>query len=190
MLVPRTLSQQQFKRSVRSFATLRYQDTGYPSYPQPAARIPLEPLHARALPPLEKPPQPERLPLPPTPPVSVDPVISKHFHVSTHLVPAAYPRLTPYVPAVPLPTFSKDKAQYKASVEKTLDGIMGWRMKQWSGELDHMPPNRNLLWNCIKRFVRKESSRGSGSPVTLFVAHSNGFPKEVGASGAVQDSSR
>ncbi|KIP03855.1 hypothetical protein PHLGIDRAFT_25908 [Phlebiopsis gigantea 11061_1 CR5-6] len=152
MLVPRTLSQQQFKRS---------------------------PLHARALPPLEKPPQPEHLPLPPTPPVSVDPVISKHFHVSTHLVPAAYPRLTPYVPAVPLPTFSKDKAQYKASVEKTLDGIMGWRMKQWSGELDHMPPNRNLLWNCIKRFVRKESSRGSGSPVTLFVAHSNGFPKEM-----------
>lgn len=185
MPVPRTLSQQQFKRSVRSFATFRYQDARYPSYLQPAARIALEPLHARALPPLETPPKPERLPLPPTPSLPVDPAISKHFHVSTHLVPAAYPRLTPYVPPVPLPKFSKDKEQYKAAVEETLNEIVGWRLKQWSGELDHMPPNRNLLWNCIKRFVRKGPSRGSGNPVTLFVAHSNGFPKEVSASSVV-----
>ena len=41
------------------------------------------------------------------------------------------------------------------------------------------PLNRALLWNCIKRFVKKERTKGSSKPVTLFIAHANGFPKEV-----------
>lgn len=166
------------RRPVRAVSTM-VTTSGNPSYPQPSPPIALEPLQPRSLPPLERPPLPEHLPSPPTPPVPIDPIFSKYFDISTHIVPAAYPRLTPHVPAVSPPAFSKDKTQFQASVENTLNEVIGWRVKQWKGELDRLPPNRALLWNCIKRFVKKDPTKGSGKAVTLFIAHANGFPKEV-----------
>lgn len=178
-LLLRSLPKRRSARTASTMANRGHSTTGNPSYPQPSPPIALEPLQPRSLPPLERPPQPEHLPSPPTPLGPVDPIFSKYFDVSTHIVPAAYPRLTPHVPAVSPPAFSKDKAQFQASVENTLNEIIGWRVKQWKGELGHLPPNKALFWNCIKRFVKKEPTKGIGKPVTLFIAHANGFPKEV-----------
>lgn len=150
-----------------------------PSYLKPASTVPLEPVKPRPLPPLEVPSLPEHLPLPLSPPEPVDPILSKYYDVSTHLVPAAYPRLTPYIPPPTAPRFSADKDEFKASVESTLNEILGWKLKQWNGELDGLEPDRALFWNCIKRFVKKDASKTAARPLTLFFAHANGFPKEV-----------
>ncbi|RXW19272.1 hypothetical protein EST38_g6587 [Candolleomyces aberdarensis] len=36
-----------------------------------------------------------------------------------------------------------------------------------------------VLWNCINRYVRKDLSPSNRTGLTLFVAHANGFPKEI-----------
>lgn len=149
------------------------------SYPKPTSTVPLELIQPRPLPPLERLSLPDQLPLPPSSVGPVDPVLSRYFSVSTHLVPAAHPRLTPPVPPPSPPKFSTDKAEFKSAVENTLDEILGWRVKQWKGELDTLEPNRTVLWNCVKRFVKKDPSKISSRPLTLFFAHANGFPKEV-----------
>jgi len=37
---------------------------------------------------------------------------------------------------------------------------------------------QKILWNCINRYVKRDGVGKTG--VTLFFAHANGFPKEVG----------
>lgn len=151
-----------------------------PSFPLPSSPLAIHELQPRPLPPVRAPEHVGPLPPLPSPPRPAHPVIAKRYKLSTHLVPAAYPRLTPDVPAPTPPAFSTDKAQWKASVENTLNEILGARIKQWSGELSTHKASTTLLWNCIDRYVRRDTARStSGKPVTLFFAHANGFPKEV-----------
>ncbi|KAI6015280.1 Alpha/Beta hydrolase protein [Pisolithus orientalis] len=35
------------------------------------------------------------------------------------------------------------------------------------------------LWNCVNRYVRTDRCNTAGTGLTLFVAHANGFPKEI-----------
>ena len=153
-----------------------------PSYPIPPRPLDLQPLRIRALPPLLAPPLPTQLPALPCGQRRAAAALAAHYTLSTHLVPAAHPRLTPDVPAPPPPVWSADKAQYQASVQRTLDEILRARRMQWAGELP-AEGSRTLLWNCIDRYVRKEGARQDTGrpPVTLFCAHANGFPKEVRA---------
>jgi hypothetical protein len=37
--------------------------------------------------------------------------------------------------------------------------------------------SRQLLWNCVNRYVKNGMNEQGG--LTLFFAHANGFPKEV-----------
>lgn len=100
------------------------------------------------------------------------------FTLTTHLVPAAFPRSTPDVPLPTLPTWSADKQQWKASVLATADEIASMRYKQWNGDL-HLPPSRKPLWVCVNRYARKDPQSGSDKGITLFFAHANGLHKEV-----------
>ncbi|GJE99575.1 alpha/beta hydrolase [Phanerochaete sordida] len=152
----------------------------YPSYPIPPRPLELQPLRIRALPPLLAPPLPAQLPRLPCGQRRAAAEIAVHYELSTHLVPAAHPRLTPDVPAPPPPVWSADKAQYQASVQRTLDAILRARRQQWAGELP-AEGSRTLLWNCIDRYVRRKGARQDTGrpPVTLFCAHANGFPKET-----------
>ena len=69
-------------------------------------------------------------------------------------------------------------------MRKATDIVLSTKEKQWQGQLDSLPPNDRPLWNCVNRYVRKglgSSSAGARQKgVTLFLAHPNGFPKEVG----------
>lgn len=161
------------------------ESAAYPTYPQPPRPVELQPLQPRPLEPLLAPrPQPSHLPQLPCPQRRADPSIAKHYDLTTHLVPAAYPRLTPDVPEPAPPAWSADKAQFQASVQRSLDEILGARLKQWAGSLPG-EGCRTLLWNCVDRYVRRDGSRGGvvgRPPVTLLFAHANGFPKEVSGS--------
>ncbi|KAL1948465.1 hypothetical protein VTO73DRAFT_12540 [Trametes versicolor] len=103
------------------------------------------------------------------------------FTLSTHLVPCASPRTTPDMPLPPLPKWSPNKDEFKASVKKTAETILDVKEKQWRGELDHLPLGRKPMWNCVNRYVRKPHASGSdpANGLTLFCAHANGFPKEI-----------
>ncbi|KAH9948107.1 hypothetical protein B0H21DRAFT_821288 [Amylocystis lapponica] len=145
------------------------------SYPRPSVPPPSErPLPARPLRPLEPPPHTDRPALPSPQRRSL---LHPSFALTTHLVPAAFPRTTPVAPAPVLPTWSPDKAQWQAAVARTAEGL--FKRKRPHNELDE-PLNRNALWVCLNRYHRKgRESPGAAKGVTLFVAHANGFPKEI-----------
>jgi hypothetical protein len=120
-------------------------------------------------------------------------VIEEWFTLSTHLLPAAFPRSGPDVPypegcdadGLVIPEVEggpgaakKLRAETGVKVRKALFEI---NKKQWLGEL----PGRSEkpLWGCVNRFVRKvpvgkDQERGR-KRVTLLLAHGNGFGKEV-----------
>ncbi|TBU22440.1 alpha/beta-hydrolase [Dichomitus squalens] len=110
-------------------------------------------------------------------------LLDEWYTLSTHLVPAAYPRITPYIPPPALPQWTPNKEEYKAAVRNTTDAVISTKEKQWQGQLDSLNPNDRPLWNCVNRYVRKGfgSSVVGARPkgVTLFLAHPNGFPKEI-----------
>ena len=80
--------------------------SSYPRLPTPYA---IRPLQVRPLLPLEVPQLPEHLPALPSPPRRVHPAIAPHYALATHLVPAAYPRISPPLPPLPPPAFSTDR---------------------------------------------------------------------------------
>ncbi|KAH9927946.1 alpha/beta-hydrolase [Epithele typhae] len=99
------------------------------------------------------------------------------FALSTHLVPAAWPRTTPEVPLLELPTWTPDKDAFRAAVRKTTTTLMQTTEEHWKGELDALPRNERPMWSCVNRYVRKGLKEANG--VTLFCAHANGFSKEL-----------
>ncbi|KAI0800323.1 alpha/beta-hydrolase [Fomes fomentarius] len=136
-------------------------------------------VNPKPLNPLETPPAPTPS-LPSLPSQPRKSLIDKWYTLSTHLVPAAHPRTTPFVPVPPLPQWTLDKAGFKNSVEKTVDALIGTKEALWRGQLNDLSPNRKPMWNCVNRYLRKRSaSSGRRNGVTLFMCHANGFPKEI-----------
>ena len=105
-------------------------------------------------------------------------LLEEWYTLSTHLVPAAYPRETPYLPVPALPRWTPNKDEFRAAVRKTVGDILSTKERQWKGDFDSLPPNDRPLWNCVNRYVRK-GLKGTGNGTTLFLSHPNGFPKEV-----------
>ncbi|KAI0717896.1 alpha/beta-hydrolase [Cerioporus squamosus] len=134
--------------------------------------------HPRPLKPLESPPRDLKTPQIPTP--SRTSLLDEWYTLSTHIIPAAYPRITPYVPLPPLPQWTPNKDEFKAAVRRTVDELNGAKVAQWTGKLDNLEPNRRPMWHCINRYVRKGlRAEDARKGVTLFMAHANGFPKEI-----------
>lgn len=121
--------------------------------------------------PLRSPPEPLRYPALPSPPRHDR--FTSSYTVTTHLVPAAFPRSSPFVP---LPAFP---------VHETKDERAA-RIQRFTGELlslqaQHVPDQsgtqQTVLWNVLNRYVRK--GIGGGSGLTLLMLHANGLHKEV-----------
>ena len=121
-------------------------------------------------------------------------IIDEWFTLSTHIVPAAFPRSGPDVPypeglcdadgLVAPKVDGGPAAAKKARVElgvKVRNALYGITKKHWLGELPGH--SEKPLWGCVNRFVRKapvsrEEERGR-KRVTLLLVHGNGFGKEV-----------
>ena len=105
------------------------------------------------------------------------------YTLSTHIIPSAYPRVAPDAPPLePIPAGLSKEAR-KAFVAEQTDVLAraheGARVGEATGT--------SLLWNCVNRYVLRDGAgKGQnalkGNGLTLFFAHANGFPKEVGIS--------
>jgi len=119
--------------------------------------------------------------------------IDQWFTLSTHIVPAAFPRSGPDVPypdgcdadGLVIPTTEGGPAAAKKAKKETgvkvREALYGITKKHWLGELPGY--SEKPFWACVNRFVRKvpiagDSGRGR-KRVTLLLAHGNGFGKEV-----------
>lgn len=144
---------------------------------RPPSVIPNIPsIHPRQLVSLQPPP-PDRLQKirPQLPSPSRQPNFSDVYTLTTHIIPAAYPRVSP---DAPLPTKAPesgiDKAERGKICARSAQDLLGRRQRH----ADHpLKGSDKLLWNCINRYVKKGLNNGNG--LTLFFAHANGFPKEV-----------
>ncbi|KAJ7709674.1 Alpha/beta hydrolase family-domain-containing protein [Mycena rosella] len=138
-----------------------------PDSPRAATRTSYPPL----LPIYPPPPSALPTPLPSAPPPQ--PFPNPAYTVSTHLVPAAYLRSTPPAPPPPPPAAaSAPKAERQAQNALRV----AWVAAQAAG-----PRGRHarVLWSAVNRYVRTDAADGRGAGRTLFLAHANGFPKEV-----------
>ena len=121
--------------------------------------------------PLRSPPEPLRYPPLPCPP--------RHHHftasytVTTHLIPAAFPRFSPFVPLPPFP-IHETKEERAAHIQRLTGELL-------SLEAQHVPDQsgtqQTVLWSVLNRYVRK--SIGGGNGLTLLLLHANGLHKEV-----------
>jgi hypothetical protein len=98
------------------------------------------------------------------------------YTVSTHLVPAACPRLTPDIPLPAAPEFSTNASERKRNFRQAETEILKLHELFVQGKLSG-EGSEKILWNCVNRYARKATARENG--LTLFLAHANGFPKEV-----------
>ncbi|KAG0704157.1 Alpha/Beta hydrolase protein [Suillus ampliporus] len=116
---------------------------------------------------LEKPP----LPSPPR-----NELFNDNYIVSTHLVPAACPRLTPDIPLPVVPQFSTNASERRQEIQQLAAEITErqdrYAQGTLSGERSEKP-----LWNCVNRYAKRVQDGRKG--LTLFLAHANGFPKEI-----------
>jgi len=152
------------------------------SYPQCALST-SEKITLRDLLPIYPPPEPLECPPLPSPPRK--PAFNAPYILSTHLVPAAYLRTTrpTPVPASPPPDISKEARNQ--ILEKAFQTLLAAQSRR-ANVTDGYP---RVLWNCLNRYVKKgskieprstsNSKNSIGGGVTLFLAHANGFPKEV-----------
>ncbi|KAG2159382.1 Alpha/beta hydrolase family-domain-containing protein [Suillus bovinus] len=103
-------------------------------------------------------------------------LFNDNYVVSTHLVPAGCPRLTPDIPLPVLPNFSTNSAERKRDIEQLLAEINERQARFVSGELGG-ERSEKPLWNCVNRYTKRVQDGRRG--LTLFFAHANGFPKEI-----------
>ena len=56
-----------------------------------------------------------------------------------------------------------------------------WLLEARPKDADSSVGYKRVLWNCVNRYYRIDSGRRRthGRGLTLFIAHANGFPKEV-----------
>jgi hypothetical protein len=150
------------------------------SYPPPPCTIPWS-SEKRPLIPIIDPP-PSSTPLPQIPPKRSNPsALGEWYTLTTHVVPAAFPRTTPDIdwPAgsnfVPV---SETKQEKRARIQALRDAYFNPKESHWAGHLTGQSEKR--LWCCVDRFVRRDVTVRPGSKrLTLFLAHGIGFPKEV-----------
>ncbi len=140
-----------------------------PQYPTHAdEQVPFVPLL-----PLQSPPEPLQHPTLPCPPRR------HHFNslytVTKHLIPAAFPRSSPFIPLPVIPAH-ETKEERAARVQRYTNELLLLRAQH---VLDQSGTQRKVLWSVLNRYVRK-SIGGGGSGLTLLLLHANGLHKEVG----------
>lgn len=105
------------------------------------------------------------------------------YTYTTHLIPSAYPRMTPDIPEPPTPKDGETKEERKERVGILTKELLELKRKQERGEVLG-EGSRQVLWNCLGRYVRNRNGKSvseKGKGVTLFCAHANGMHKEASA---------
>ena len=122
--------------------------------------------------PLRAPPEPLRYPTLPFP--SRDHRFAGEYTVTTHLIPAAFPRSSPFVP---VPAFNfpdhESRDERGARIELYKNELVSLQSQHGP---DHSGTQPTVLWTALNRYVRK----GNGGGLTLVLLHANGLHKEVG----------
>jgi hypothetical protein len=105
--------------------------------------------------PLWPPPEPPRHP--PLPCSSRDPRLVSRYTVTTHLIPAAFPRASPFIPAPASPPDNESKEERGARVQLYASELL-------SLQAQHGPDNSGtqprVLWSAVNHYVRKGSGGG------------------------------
>ncbi|KAF4562540.1 AB hydrolase superfamily protein [Pleurotus pulmonarius] len=101
------------------------------------------------------------------------------FFVSTHIIPGAWPRSTPYVPIPFTGDYSGAKEGKKQAAIEMQKHIARVRAEVAAPKPEeHSYQGREaLLWIVANRYVKKGPKDGSG--LTLLFVHGNGFNKET-----------
>lgn len=164
-------------------------------YPRPAEPGKFTSVNPRKLLPLREPPAPLLL-YPPILPSEAQQrcnrpsPISTEYALSTHIVPAAYPRVTPFVPlpasfaSLHSSTSRLNKEERKSLSKKITEEIICFKQRQAAGEFPPDEREDRVLWNCVSRYYRRSLLELAGEQerkkrITLFLTHANGFPKET-----------
>ncbi|KAH7911504.1 Alpha/beta hydrolase family-domain-containing protein [Hygrophoropsis aurantiaca] len=101
------------------------------------------------------------------------------FAVSTHIIPAAYPRMVPQIPLPQIPKFSPNAQERKQNINRLAEEIQVRQHMFGQGKLPGQP-SEAMLWNCVNRYFRTDyPPLEEHTGITLFLAHANGFPKEI-----------
>jgi hypothetical protein len=121
--------------------------------------------------PLRPPPEPLSHPSLPCPPR--DHRFTNEYTVTTHLIPAAFPRASPFIP-VPASPNNESKEERRARVQLYASELLSHQAQHEPG---HSGPQSRVLWSVVNRYVRE--GNGGGSGLTLLLLHANGLHKEV-----------
>jgi hypothetical protein len=134
-----------------------------------------EPLPSGSIPgsllPLRSPPEPLRYP-----PLLCPPrhhLFTNSYTVTTHLIPAAFPRSSPFVPLPPFPA-RETKEERAARIQRFTGELLSLQAQHAPDQSGTQQP---VLWSVLNRYVRK--SIGGASGLTLLLLHANGLHKEV-----------
>ncbi|KAI6138540.1 hypothetical protein BKA82DRAFT_4332634 [Pisolithus tinctorius] len=135
-------------------------------------------VNPRPLLPIQPHPASVRCPNLPSPPRQD--IVHKDYVLSTHIVPAAHPRVVPDVPLPEIPPHSNStspaerKEQIATVVKQLIERQECFTQGRMPGGHGQKP-----LWNCVNRYVRTCRRGTVNTGLTLFLAHANGFPKEI-----------
>ncbi|KAI0299442.1 Alpha/beta hydrolase family-domain-containing protein [Multifurca ochricompacta] len=119
--------------------------------------------------PIRDPPEPLRYPELPCPPR--DHHFTSAYTVTTHLIPAAFPRNSPFVPLPETPHYG-NKVERSAYVERYTNDLLALQAQHHP---DDSGTQSRVLWNVLNRYVRTDKLDG----LTLLMLHANGLHKET-----------
>ncbi|KAG0703530.1 hypothetical protein DFH29DRAFT_915901 [Suillus ampliporus] len=96
------------------------------------------------------------------------------YNISTHIIPAANPRVTPDIPVPEPPPHSLKRT--KGDLKKLgLEFLEQQALQEKDGVT-----NEKLLWNCVNRYAKKDQEANVRTKrITLFLVHAAGLPKET-----------
>ncbi|KAH9030508.1 alpha beta-hydrolase [Lactarius pseudohatsudake] len=121
--------------------------------------------------PLQEPPQPLEYPALPCP--SRDHRFTSAYTLTTHLIPAAFPRVSQFVPLPPVPEH-ETRDERSARVERYASEFLALQTQYAPDKSESHP---TVLWSVLNRYVRADTSSGTG--LTLLLLHANGLHKET-----------
>jgi pimeloyl-ACP methyl ester carboxylesterase len=99
------------------------------------------------------------------------------YNITTHIIPAASPRVSPNIPVPEPPPRSLKRTE--RDIKNLGLELMDQQVRQGEDSCSGVADER-LLWNCVNRYVNKDREvkvRTKG--ITLFLVHATGFPKEI-----------
>ena len=143
------------------------------SIPPPKIVMPWVSVNPQPLAPLQ--PLPEHIVFPDLPGPPRNPAFNSTHSVTTHIIPAAYPRNPSSVWIRP-PLGAETQEQRDARVQKTIETISARKYAQERGEAVG-EKRGEVLWNTVNRYFRTKPLPGRG--ITLLLFHGVGTPKEV-----------